>query len=50
MKGSVNLWLRAVKRPKRLKKVEKTFWFCDCFINFKDGALNFTAVKREAKF
>ena len=26
------------------KKIEKTFWFCDCFIYFKDGA--FTAVKR----
>ena len=31
-----------------VRKVEKTFWFCDCFIYFKEGA--FTAVKREAKF
>ena len=44
---------RTVKRPKRLKmllvtvkKIEKTFWFCDCLIYFKDAA--FTAVKREA--
>ena len=30
-------------------KIEKTFWFCDIFIqHFKDDS--FTAVKRDAKF
>ena len=36
------------RKAQTAEKIEKTFWFCDCFIYFKDGA--FTAVKREAKF
>ena len=31
------------------KKVEKTFWFCDCFIYFKDGDLQQLKGKQSSK-